>query len=150
MTDIEWTLRRATSDDRDFIVELTREAMGPYLEATFGWDEAAQKAYFDEGFDPSGGQIIQVGGVDVGELVVEVRPNELFLARLALLPDWQGRGIGSAIVHMLIDRARELESALVLQVFKANPRAVRLYESLGFVRTGESEEDVSMRLEPKL
>jgi ribosomal protein S18 acetylase RimI-like enzyme len=150
MTAIAWTLRAATAGDRDFIVEVNRAAMGPYLEATFGWDEAALRAYFHERFDASGGQVIQVDGVDVGELLVEERPDELFLVRLALLPDWQGRGIGSALVRMLVDRARELESALVLQVFKTNIRAAHLYESLGFVRTDESETDAFMRLEPKL
>ena len=149
MTAIAWTLRAATAGDRDFVVEVNRAAMGPYLEATFGWDEAALRAYFRERFDGSGGQVIQVDGVDVGELLVEERPDELF-ARLAFLPDWQGRGIGSALVRMLIDRARELESALVLQVFKTNTRAAQLYESLGFVRTGESVTDTFMRLEPKL
>ena len=108
------------------------------------------RAYFHERFDASGGQVIQVDGVDVGELLVEERPDELSLVRLALLPDWQGRGIGSALVRMLVDRARELESALVLQVFKTNIRAAQLYESLGFVRTDESETDAFMRLEPKL
>jgi ribosomal protein S18 acetylase RimI-like enzyme len=101
-------------------------------------------------FDASGGQVIQVNGVDVGELLVEERPDELLLVRVALLPDWQGRGIGSALVRMLIDRARGLESALVLHVFKTNLRAAQLYASLGFFRTGESETDVFMRLEPKL
>jgi len=51
-------------------------------------------------------------------------------------------------VQMLV--AHEHGSALALDVFKSNPRAAQLYESLGFVRTGESETDVSMRLEPKL
>ena len=51
---------------------------------------------------------------------------------------------------MLVGRARELGSTLALDVFKANPRATRLYESLGFVRTGESETDVHMRLQPRL
>jgi ribosomal protein S18 acetylase RimI-like enzyme len=150
VTAIAWTLRPATADDRDFVVRLTREAMGQYLEERFQWDDAAQAAFFADHFDPSGGQIVQVEGVDVGELLVEVRPDELVLARIALLPDWQGRGIGTAIVRALIDQARELESSLVLQVFASNPRAARLYESLGFIRTEESGTDVSMRLEPKL
>jgi ribosomal protein S18 acetylase RimI-like enzyme len=51
---------------------------------------------------------------------------------------------------MLSDRARELESALTLDVLRANPRAVRFYESLGFVGTGGTETAVSMRLEPKI
>ena len=64
--------------------------------------------------------------------------------------EWQGRGIGSAVVQMLVERAHEHGSALALDVFKSNPRAAQLYESLGFVRTGESETDVFVRLEPKL
>ena len=150
MTGIAWTLRPATAADRDLVVEVNRVAIGPYLGATFGWDDAAQRAYFDEGFDASGGQVIQVDGTDVGELLVEERPSELFVVRLAVLPEWQGRGIGSAIVQMLVERAHELGSAVSLDVFRSNPRAVQLYESLGFVRTGESETDVFMRLEPKL
>lgn len=145
-----WTLSPATADDRDFIVEVNRLAMGPYLEATFGWDEAAQSAYFDESFDASGGEVIQVDDVEVGELLVDVRSDELVVVRLALLPRWQGRRIGSAIVRALIERARVLETPLVLQVFKSNPRAAQLYASLGFVRIGESETDVFMRLDPKL
>jgi len=150
VTGIAWTLRPATAADRDFVVEVNRVAIGPYLGATFGWDDAAQLAYFEEGFDASGGQVIQVDGTDVGELLVEERPSELFVVRLAVLPEWQGRGIGSAIVRMLVERAHELGSALALDVFKSNPRAQQLYESLGFVPTGESETDVSMRQEPKL
>jgi ribosomal protein S18 acetylase RimI-like enzyme len=150
MTAVAWTLRPAAADDRDFIVEVNRAAMGPYLEATFGWDEAAQRAYFEERFDASGGQVIQVAGADVGELLVEDRPRELFLVRLALLPEWQGRGIGSAVVRMLAARAHERGVAVALDVFRTNPRAARLYESLGFTRTDETDTELSMRLEPKV
>jgi ribosomal protein S18 acetylase RimI-like enzyme len=150
VTAVAWTLRPATADDRGFVVEVNRTAIGPYLQATFGWNDAAASAYFDERLDASGGQVIEVDGVAVGELLVEERPGELFLVRLALMPEWQGRGIGSAIVRMLIERACERGAAVTLEVFKTNPRATKLYESLGFVRVGETEMDVSMRLAPKL
>jgi hypothetical protein len=46
-----WTLRPVTAQDRrDFVAELNRVAIGPYLEMTFGWDDAGQRAYF--GFVP--------------------------------------------------------------------------------------------------
>lgn len=150
MTSAPWALRPATADDRGFVAEVNRAAMGPYLEATFGWDDAAQRAYFAEQFDASGGRIIQVDGVDVGELLVDERHDELELVRIAIVPAWQGRGLGSAVVAMLIDRARELERPVVLRVFKSNPRAARLYESLGFVRTAESDADVTMRFDPRV
>jgi ribosomal protein S18 acetylase RimI-like enzyme len=36
----------------------------------------------------------------------------------------------------------------VLDVFRTNTRAARLYESLGFVRVAQNDIDVTMRLEP--
>jgi GNAT superfamily N-acetyltransferase len=147
---VAWTLRPATADDRDFVVGVNRIAMGPYLQETFGWDDATLSAYFAESFDASGGQVIQVEGVDVGELLVEERPGEHVLVRIALLPDWQGRGVGSAIVRSLVERAHELRATVTLRVFKTNPRAAQLYESLGFTRIGESHTDVTLRLSPKL
>jgi len=83
-------------------------------------------------------------GVDIGELLREERPDELVLVRLAVVPEWQGRGISSAIVRPLLERGRELESALSLQIFRVL-RAARLYESLGFLRVGETDTDVVMR-----
>jgi len=53
VTGVGWTLRPATADDHDFVVELSRVAMGSYLEATFGWNDEALSAYFDERFDAS-------------------------------------------------------------------------------------------------
>ncbi len=149
MSAIAWTLRPATADDRDFIVEVNRVAMGPYLRATFGWDEAALRAYFAGSFDASGGQVIEVEGVGIGEVLVEERPRELYVVRIGLLPEWQARGVGSSVLRTLVCRAGELGCAVVLDVFKSNPRAAQLYESLGFVRTGETERGVTMRLEPR-
>ncbi len=150
MAQTAWSLRPATARDHDFVVEVNRVAMGESLRAAFGWDTADLDAYFEDRIDASGGQIIEVAGVDVGELLVEERPSELFVVRLALLPAWQGRGIGSAILRMLAERARERGAVLTLEVFEANARAVRLYESLGFVRNEGTRTEASMRLDPSL
>lgn len=50
---------------------------------------------------------------------------------------------------MLAER-RERSAVLPLEVFEGNARAVRLYESLGFVRIEETRKKVSMRLDPSL
>lgn len=140
-----WSLRPVTADDRDFLFELNRAALRPSVEATWGWDEDEQVAYFDARFDPARRQVVQVDGVDVGELVVEERADEIYLARIVLLPAWQGVGIGTAIVRSLLARAADSGKAVTLEVLHANPRARRLYARLGFRATGESETHVFMR-----
>ena len=63
-------------------------------------------------------------GVDIPELSIGVRP------------EWRGRGIGTALLGALIERARrEGVRALSLSVEPDNP-ARRLYERHGFVRRG--------------
>jgi hypothetical protein len=54
MRHIEWKLRPASTQDRDFLFELNRAALGRYVDATWGWDEDAQIAYFDANFDARG------------------------------------------------------------------------------------------------
>jgi ribosomal protein S18 acetylase RimI-like enzyme len=139
-----WNLRPATAADRDFLYELNRAAFREAVEATWGWDEEEQIAYFDARFDPARRQVIQVGGVDAGELVVEERATEIYLARIALLPRAQGQGVGTEIVRSLLERGKPV----VLEVLHANPRARALYGRLGFEQTHEDVTHAFMRAEP--
>ena len=149
MTKSEWSLRPATPDDRDFLFELNRLSMGSYIDATWGWDEAEQVEYFNAHFDASTRSIIVIEGQAAGELAVDERPNEIYVARIALLPEFQGKGIGTSVVRSILDGAAATERCVTLDVLQANPRAVALYEPLGFARTGEDETKVSMRAEPR-
>jgi ribosomal protein S18 acetylase RimI-like enzyme len=144
----DWSLRPATSGDRAFLLDLNREAFRASVEPVWGWSESEQTAYFDARFDPTRRQIVQVDRVDVGEIAVEERPDEIYLARIALLPGWQGRGIGTSVVRSLLERAAASGTAVVLEVLHTNPRARELYERLGFEKTGETATHVLMRWGP--
>ena len=50
---------------------------------------------------------------------------------VAVLPQWRGRGVGSALLRRLLLAARERHTRVSLSVNAANP-ARRLYERLGF------------------
>jgi len=126
-----YTLRPATLADFDFLFALHSAAMRAYIEPIWGWHEDWQLDYFREKFDSRQRQIIQVEGQDVGVLVVEHRPDELYLGLIELLPGFQGRGIGTAIVHELIDQARADGLPLGLHVLRTNTPARKLYERLG-------------------
>lgn len=56
---------------------------------------------------------------------------------IAVLPDYQGLGIGTQLLHRILDTARSRFPAVSLSVRDNNP-AVRLYERFGFVRVPAS------------
>ncbi len=139
-----YSLRPATPEDYDFLFALHRAAMRPYIETIWGWHDDWQQEYFRRKFDPQPRQIIQVEGRDVGVLVVEARPDELYLSLIELLPAYQGQGIGAAIVQALLARAQANGVPLTLHVLKSNEPARRLYERLGLRIV--SEEKVRYRM----
>jgi ribosomal protein S18 acetylase RimI-like enzyme len=114
------------------------------VEATYGWDEAWQTRYFRERFDPARRHVIRYDGVDVGVLSVEEREDGLFLASIAILPEYQRRGIGTTLIRRLQQRASQSGLPLTLQVLKVN-QARELYKRLGFVCTGETDTHYQMR-----
>ncbi len=60
------------------------------------------------------------------------------LARLAVHPDWQGKGIGNAIVSNLMWEVRELgHHRLTVNTQEDNLRSLSLYQRLGFIATGD-------------
>jgi GNAT superfamily N-acetyltransferase len=142
-----YTLRPASGTDYAWLRRLHHAAMRELVERVWGWDEAFQDAYFREHFDPSGRQIVQVAGVDVGVIKVLHQGDELFLAEIQIMPAHQGHGLGSALIRDLQDRARLEGLPVGLQVTRAN-RARVLYERLGFVITGETATHYLMRWTP--
>jgi ribosomal protein S18 acetylase RimI-like enzyme len=132
--------RAALAEDFDFLFRLHKLAMREYVEASFGpWDEAWQIAYFRRHFNPNVLQVIQHNGLDVGVLYVQERVEELFVANLEILPEYQRRGIGTAVIRKLTAAAERQSKPVALQVLKTNIAARRLYRRLGFVVTGENE-----------
>lgn len=125
-------LRPAAPQDSAFCLRVHKAAMGEYVAAVHGWADAEQLDYHERVFAPGRWQIITVGGADAGSLVVELRPHEVYLARVELHPDHQGRGVGAQIVRTVQDTAAARRQPLVLDVFAVNTRARAFYQRQGF------------------
>lgn len=143
-----YQLRPATEADFDALFDVHKAALRFSVEAIWGWDETLQRRLFTERFDPPRDQVIVIGEAVVGHLVVGTHPHEVFLARIALLPAWQGRGIGTNIVQDVVRGAAESGLAVRLTVLCTNERAQALYERLGFRVIGSDEHRRYLRIDP--
>ena len=139
------TMRPASGQDRTFLYALHRSTMRDVIEQTWGWDEAGQRANFQRRFDGYTVSIIEIGSRAVGSLWLERKPDSLYIHDLQVAPAYQGRGIGTAVVEMVIEQGAACGLPIVLSVVLANPQARDLYERLGFRVTGVEPPFVRMR-----
>ena len=137
----DWRLRPATESDREFLFRLHCTAMRESVEALWGWDEELQRQIFDERFDGTQFQVIQVDGKDAGVLDVEERDDAIFLKLIELVPANQGQGVGTSVIRALQARGKPV----TLRVLTTNPRAAALYRRLGFRVTEQTPERLFMR-----
>jgi ribosomal protein S18 acetylase RimI-like enzyme len=142
---MEWRLRSAAESDREFLYALHRTTMHEVIDNTWGWDDAWQRADFDRRFSACAVSIIDIQGRAAGGLWLESTPDSLHIVELQLVPDMQGKGVGSAVVQHIIQQGINRGLPVTLSVVPANPRAKRLYERLGFEVTGVEAPFIHMR-----
>jgi GNAT superfamily N-acetyltransferase len=141
------TLRPATEDDSDFLLELFKSSRGDDLRG-LGWDEAriseflgmqyeAQQNFVTTDHPKLNDQIVLADGEPVGHLAVEQRPNEIRLVDFSLLPKHRNGGTGALLIQELQTQAAAAKRPLRTQIIRFN-RAVGLFERLGFRRTSET------------
>jgi ribosomal protein S18 acetylase RimI-like enzyme len=128
---VQILVRRAASQDRDFLWWLHRETMRKYIDMTWGWDEEWQRTRFDDTFDPETSEVIESDLGPIGCISVKRGADEILLARIEIAPEYQNRGIGAQIIRELLSESDRKRLPARLFVLKVNP-ARRLYERLGF------------------
>lgn len=132
--------RPATAADEQFLRELHKAAYREVVVRQFGqWDDEFQAGLFSQKWIPERFEVLESDGRAIGCIRVDDQPEQMFLAEIQLLPDFQGRGIGSELIQGEIARARHLQKPLRLQVLKSNDRARALYERLGFRVCGTTD-----------
>lgn len=140
-----YRLRPVTDADYDFIYALNSTTMRPYVEPIWGWDEALQREAFERRWNPDNQQIIIVDERDAGRVTLNETPELIYIAQINLLPEFQGKGIGSAVIESVKADAARAGKVVELRVLKTNPDARRLYERLGFAVFDESDTHFWMR-----
>jgi len=142
---MEHRLSPASESDRKFLFMLHCITMHDVIEATWGWDEAWQRTDFDRRFAVQDVSIIQAINHDVGGLWLEWKSNSLYIHEIQILPDYQGKGLGTAVIRDVIGQTASRMLPVELSVVPANPCAQHLYERLGFVVTSMESPFIQMR-----
>lgn len=141
------TLRALHSDDMAFIERLFAGSRAEEMSHT-GWPAEqiaaflsqqfnAQHTYYQAHYSDGELLIIELDGQPIGRLYMFWGATTLNLIDITLLPEFQGRGIGSALIEAQLRRADEQGLKVELFVETFNP-AQRLYGRLGFYVCGES------------
>ena len=140
----EYKLRKSTPDDFMLAYDIRKNALGKYVEETWGWDEEWQMKYHKEDFDIDILQIIEVDGKPAGSLEKFEDGESIRVSGIYITNEYQGRGIGGEIMKKIIHEAGLKNMPVRFQVLKVNPRAKKFYEKLGFTLCGENETHYQM------
>jgi ribosomal protein S18 acetylase RimI-like enzyme len=136
-------LRPVTKLDQEFLLsvyastreqELSQVEWGEGQKETFlRWQFETQKREYETRFPNARYDVIVVDGQPAGRIWVGADNEEIRLLDIAILPGFQNRGVGTALLNQLIEEARSSNKRLRHMVFVLNHEAHRFYERLGFV-----------------
>jgi len=119
--------------DSSFFVHVHHVAYRKIIEEMFGWDECFQDKQTNQAFDLGGINVIKLQNEKVGIVGWEDRSDYLWLKDLYVLPEYQGRGIGSRVLDTSIQKARSFGKDIHLRTLRANICVKEWYERRGFI-----------------
>ena len=140
---MEWALRSAQQEDVEALVELRATVMRPDLERLGRFDEHRVRQRFRDSFAPGHTSVIVANGAFAGCVTVRPAEDGRWLEHFYLDPSLQGRGLGSAVLRTLLDRADADGVPVRLNVLRGSA-AQRLYERHGFTVEDQDPVDVYM------
>ena len=126
--EMTFRLRRARRTDLDFMWRLRVATVKEAISKSYGWDEETQRGYAAESLR---GEIVLIDERPVGVLTLADWGDQMHLVWMAIQPEMQRQGVGSALVEYCQRQALEAGKPLTLQVLRDNP-AVSLYKRYGF------------------
>jgi SAM-dependent methyltransferase/ribosomal protein S18 acetylase RimI-like enzyme len=146
---MNYSLRKARLDDFEILYQINKEAYKPYVEQIWGWNEEYQYNFFKEHIIFNRIELIMADDKPVGFTSIDYRDNLIFGESIAILPEYQSKGIGTKVINELIAKSKQMALPFYIQVFKVNERAKKLYELLGFEMYGETETHYKYKIMPR-
>ena len=154
MPDQTYLLRHAAVEDQQFLFSLYARGRAKEV-AAWGWNAVqqemflrlqfnAQQRWYEVAYQGAEHNVVLCEGKPVGQLLVLRKDREILLVDIAIMPEYQNRGLGTKLLQALIAESEDRTLPVRLQVQHTNP-AKHLYERLGFSET--SKDDVYSQME---
>jgi len=136
------TLRPVGPADEEFLIALyasTREEELSQVQWPDGqreqfvrWQAAMQRREYEARYPDAEYNVVLLDDRPAGRLWVGRDSEQIRLLDIALLPEFQNRGAGTALLGLLVEEARRTGKALRHMIFVLNEGGRRFYERLGF------------------
>lgn len=136
-----WSFGTPGEADFELLLAIRIEVMREHLERVFRYKPSRARRIFREHFTEPGMRTILVDGELAGCVALRRRPDETHIDSFYLARRHHNRGLGAAILKVLLDEADAIGLPVRLDVLQGSP-AGRFYERHGFTRIGEDEIEV--------
>lgn len=138
------SLRPANRDDIGFLSGCFLRSMRSAITAARGqWNRERETEQFLRQLVIDRTEIIESAEQRFGFMMLDAEGDAIVIHTVCLLPEHQGRGIGSILIGMLCERYAG--RIMQLSVLKVNTRAISFWQRHGFATVGESEHHFRMR-----
>lgn len=152
-----YKLRPITDADLEFLFQLYASTRACEKELV-AWGDQAWEAFMRMQFNLQHRQYLQnyaqpsfdviiLGDTAVGRLYVNRGAEEIRVVDISLLPEYQGRGIGGALLRRILREGDELGIPVTLHVERNNP-VLAFYRRLGFQEGRAAEVYCFMKRSP--
>jgi ribosomal protein S18 acetylase RimI-like enzyme len=135
-------LRPVSESDNEFLLSVYASTRADELaqvewadgqkEMFLRWQLTLQRREYETRFPDADYCVIVVDQVPAGRIWVGTDDQQIRLLDIALLPQFQNRGVGTGLLKSLMVEAENAGKALRHMVFVLNNNADRFYERLGF------------------
>jgi ribosomal protein S18 acetylase RimI-like enzyme len=140
-------LRPVQSADEPFLYDVYASTRAEEL-ALVDWSDEQKAAFVHQQFEAQARHyrehyrhatlaVILVDGEPAGRLYLDRGPSEIRVVDIAILPRFQGKGVGSTLLGEVQAEAAASGRTVTLHVERVN-RAQQLYARLGFVRAEDA------------
>ena len=150
---VDLSLREVTPEDEPFLLEVYASTRLEELEG-LGWDDKQKQVFIrmqflarERCYPRVDNRIILLNGRPVGRMMVDRSEAAIRLTDIGLLTEYRNTGIGSRLIQDLMKEATSAGKPIELHVVATSP-AVRLYERLGFRRSGDDGAYLEMKWVP--
>ena len=149
-------LRAQTEGDAAFLFALHETVKGaelalvpqPMRRQLLDMQFRAMTAGYRAGFPAARFEIVTLDHAPIGRLITDASEGWFHIVHIAVLPEWRGRGLCTALMTAVLDQPRRQGMRCEARVAPENTPSLRLWSRLGFTERERTDIDFILEWRP--